>query len=134
MRQFQTIGRSFRLVMPGEPMREFYGPIVASPDAFYLVPARTAGEMVMIGLGASFLGQLGAILAVGGFVDRDRHILETDLASLPINIREHPDWPFKRYRKSVIVVPRNAIQRINNSFWGTFDLIAEGVKFRIVLS
>jgi hypothetical protein len=118
---YMTIGTNFRVEYKNK-VQDFLGPVVASKDAYYLVVEMNHGKAAL----ASALG--GALgLFVMNLLESDKphepRLLETDLSQLPAKITKHPDWPVKYSKKGrVFVIPRNAIERIDYSFWDTYDI------------
>jgi hypothetical protein len=115
MPEYLKIGNAFHL---GEGVaRAFFGPVVASADAFYLVVQGSA-----LRGGAVGAGPFGA--SVADWIERRTfplqpvpHVVEMDLAELRAAITGHPDWPIKAKEGPVIVVWRQAIKSIGYSFW-----------------
>lgn len=111
------------LIGRGLRAKRYFGPVVASSDAFFLC-------LVSSSLGA-MLGLVGA--ALEALASGKREIMEGDLSKLPSEITQHPDWPIRWKKGRVIVVPREAVDSIQYSFWASSDLQTKQQVFRVNL-
>jgi len=130
MPKYKVIARSFRF---GRNVHEgdYYGPVIASRDAFFLVIDQTPAEAYLGAVG----GLVGALIAmaVSGGVNKQHDVLQFDYRELPRRITEHPDWPIRRKKGPVVVVPRQAVDRIRYAYFGTYDLECGDRVYRIGL-
>jgi hypothetical protein len=116
MTRYLKISRAFHL---GEGIgRAFSGPVVASAEAFYLVPQDNAMRSGFIHGG----GPLGALVADfierrRGPIDLGRDVVVTELPDLPLAVTGDPDWPIRADEGAVLVVPRPAVKSMRYSFW-----------------
>lgn len=129
MPKYRVIGRSFQVGR--RPQDSYFGPVIASREAMYLIVVKSHLEAHAI----SMTGLVGAaiIAAIGGF-GGSRDIAEFDYADLPAGIRDDPEWPVRIGSARVVVIPRSVVQRIRDSFFGTFDLECESQSYAIALS
>jgi hypothetical protein len=120
MPKFKVIGNTFQ-IGPGLNMGDFRGPVVASRDAFYLCVLTRPGEH----LAGHFGGLVGILLykGIGALFKRRPHELEFKIETLPPEITDDPEWPVKKHVGTVIVVPREIINRIQYGFWTSYDLV-----------
>jgi hypothetical protein len=115
MPKYLKISSAFHL---GEGVaRAFFGPVVASAEAVYLV---VEGSALRGGVVSG--GPLGAWVA--GWIERRTfplkpvpHVVEMDYAELPADVTGHPDWPVSPRHVPVIVVWRQAVKSVGYSFW-----------------
>jgi hypothetical protein len=129
MRQYKLIGNSFNL--GGRLRLDYHGPIIASPDAFFLVIGARPGQVLASNFGA--VGLL-AYKSIGSFLKAQHDVLEFKYEDLPSEVTGHPDWPIKGGPEHVIVVPRNVIDRIRYSFFATYDLVCGERSYCIALN
>jgi hypothetical protein len=123
--KYKIVGGSFRF---GSKLtdNDFFGPVVASDEAFFLFIDRTPTQV--------YGGLVGELVA--GLQPYKQHdVLQYDASELPLEIREHDDWPLKkRKRGPVVVIPRDSIDRIVNASLGTYDLHCDGRVYAIGLN
>lgn len=119
------------LIGKGLKAKQFLGAIVASRQAFFMHLA--SGELGLYGgLVGGIVGAIaGALLESAA--KTQRQIMEIDLSDLPAEISGHPDWPIKRKKGRLVVVPRSAVISVRYSFWTTFDLQTDAQVFRVEL-
>jgi hypothetical protein len=86
----------------------FPGMVVASREALYFVPG--VGSMPPSPIGGLF----GKLLRAPQLGDLGG---EMDLAEVPAEITEHPDWPVTWDEGPVFVLPREAVEELRTSFW-----------------
>ena len=137
--KYMRVGRGFGIRTSGR--KDYTGVIVASPDAFFLLPLMhmNLATLGAIGLGGAIGGAIAGALAHeankrGQYLSETKNIIEMDLADLRAEITDDPDWPLKKAKGKVLVVPRRAITKIKYSFWGHFKLVTEEATFLLELS
>jgi hypothetical protein len=137
--KYMRVGGSFGIRTSGR--KDYTGVIVASRDAFFLLPLMhmNLATLGAIGLGGAIGGAIAGALARaaskgGQYLSDAKDVTEMDLADLPHEITGDPDWPLKKAKGRVLVVPRHAITKIKYSFWGHFKLITEERTFLLELS
>ncbi len=109
--KFMLVGEEM-LLGHGWPVA-YHGPIVASPEAFYLVLQGTQ----------AFSGLAGAVATlVGNAISQPPGERTLDLSQPPPEIVTHQDWPVKQRQGPVLVVSKSAARATTYSFWTTFTL------------
>ena len=103
MPRYLTFGNSTRF-----GLCDYYGPVIASPEALFLMLAVRPGGLV------------GGLLQMGvEKLSRKKEITYLcDLSEFPEEITTDPDWPLKKKKKGeVIVVPRADIKSLRLGSW-----------------
>ena len=104
-----------------------------SRDAIYLI--RVAGGAVA--LGGALGGLVGAAIAVA-VSSENKVLVESNnitafdtLDDLPEDLRQHPDWPAKKHKGSVIVIPKTVIKDFKFTWTGRMKFRAENDNYSI---
>ena len=116
---------------------EFLGPVIASPEAFYLIAEKSVNELSVETIGVVVGGALGGVVGgviggVGGkLLSSAWQTIESNRGpNLPFvcqaselhnAVRLDPDWPVKP-RGNVFVVPRPAIERLTHTRFSYFSI------------
>ena len=99
------------------------GPVVASTDALFLKVDKTVVPAGMLG---------GAVVrAIGLLVKGTTYLHEIDLAELPPQIADDPEWPIRQKDGRVFVIPRDVVRRLHYPWWGTLRVHTEEHRFNI---
>ncbi len=119
MAYFAKIGGAFRV-----GKAKWLGPVVASPDAIYLVKkARQRNNA-----GGGLIGAaISAALQSRDRFDTCRYF------ELPAEVTSHSDWPVKRKKDCrVLIIPKNEIKQIKHpGFTNVLRLEFQGTDIRI---
>jgi hypothetical protein len=120
VQEYKIVGKTFRF---GRKLSssDYAGPIVASRQAFFLIIDLTPKQALSLQFGG-VVGLLAA-KALDALSTPQHEILECDYSELPDAVTSHPDWPVRRKKGRVVVIPRDAIDHIEYAYWGTYDLI-----------
>jgi hypothetical protein len=120
--RFRKVGG--RYVLDGE---NWVGSVIASTDALYILKRFRPGGVSSAGIGVVAGAIGGAILgALTSGEDKARPQPHTcTYGELPLEIREHPEWPVPpRLRRmhtnaktSVVIIPKASIEQIRNLSW-----------------
>jgi hypothetical protein len=127
MRAFLKIGGSFRI-----DKAQYRGPIVASADGLYLLKET---EITMTAkMGAQF-GLLGGLIAgaIDGMTKKLDTFVSCRLYELPLEIRQHPDWPLrKRNDCPIVYLPKEMLGTIRHPrFSNVIMAYLDDKKFRM---
>jgi hypothetical protein len=98
------------------------GPVVASPDSFYLV----------LNVATFFDINIGGV--IGSLFEKKlpEEYLPTVYNDLPASVIDHPEWPVKARDTStfkVIVIPYSKVQSVKIPWWTALTVETNGVKF-----
>jgi len=119
----------------GVGLIEYRGPVVACPEALFLVPVQI--------MGLHEADVLDGIVdnAVAGFSDGlltqqadDAQPMACDISELPTIYTEDPGWPLKGRTGKVVIVPREAVVRIFLPFMGKLQVFTQQKRFNVNMS
>jgi hypothetical protein len=126
--KFLILGHEFRF-----KRNDFKGPVVLSEDAFYFVIAKHG-----LADGVGLLGKALVALNERAGTRAANTCYTNDLANLPPEIVDDPQWPIRQTTGSVVVIPRTAVQSIrfprfwlSNRLWVTAADLEVGTVFNI---
>ena len=103
---------------------EYFGTIVASPTAFYILKLRR-NNAAAHGVG----GLVGALVVSA--MQHDDDVRTCGATDLPQNIRMQLDPKGKNVERDVIILPRAAVSMVKTSFWTGFNITCGQDIFRI---
>ncbi|WP_147274128.1 hypothetical protein [Bremerella cremea] len=130
MPKYKLIANKFSLGKLG--LKEYFGPVIASSDAFFLVIRMSEAAALAGSLG----GVLGSVLVntASKFIPGKRSTMEIDLCDLPIEITSDPDWPQIQLDGRVIIIPRSVIVSTHYPWWGALRIETSERRFNITPS
>jgi hypothetical protein len=110
------------------------GPVVAGPEAFYLLKVERHSDAAAAGAAAG--GLVGALVAgaISAALQKPDENPTCTYFQLPESVRGHPDWPIKKRKKDVevLVLPRDSVESIRHPrFSNVIKLKADGVDYSI---
>jgi hypothetical protein len=104
------------------PLSEYYGSVIASADAFFLVRLKNYQQR--------YKAITEGIADVVERVSRKEQI-EIPISSLPETVLNHHDWPLWDRDGTVRVVPKEAIKSVTFPWWGALKLKTADWRFAI---
>jgi hypothetical protein len=110
------------------------GPVIASPDAIYLL--KVSRHNTGAAAGAHAGGLIGALVvgAISAAFQKPDETKSCKYFELPREVREHPDWPVKKQKKDVdvIVLPKPFVEGLRHPRFGNLlKLTAAGIPYTI---
>ena len=121
--KYMKIGGKFHLGV----LKEAWGPVVASSEAFFLIPQmqQSAGG---VGAGAAVAGAISE--ATASALRNTRSQFKTQLENFPEDT-SHPDWPIEMVDGLMFRVPKEACTFFKYSWFAGITLKTTEHKFRI---
>lgn len=125
MPRFLILGHEFRF-----NRNDFKGPVIASADAFYFVINKYGladGTGILGGLLTCLNEHLGKKTSANDYM--------RDLAELPPEITQDPDWPIDQPFGPVLIIPRSVIVAVTvPRFWlnNRVYVCADGLEVSVV--
>lgn len=110
-------------------MKQSMGPVIVGREAFFLVRVAGAGVATAGAMGGLVGGLIASAFDGGqtGIAESDQ-IVSMDIKELPHEILEHPDWPAKRHKGSVTIIPKDAVDRLTYPWWGGLCIFSGDMK------